>query len=285
VEPVAEDSEQSQDAKGAINVTVNAMKRKIEAGGAALGAWCSLGSVESAEICATSGFDYVCVDLQHGLSHLDSMVPMLMAASRTGTTPTVRVPRNETDYIGKALDAGAEVVVVPMVNTAGEAERAVAACRYAPEGVRSFGPVRSRMFLSDADPVDVNREVLCMVMIETVEAVENVAEICKTPGLDGVYIGPADLAVSMGFVPSFGDPPAEEAEVIDHIRATCAAAGVIAGIHTGGGALARAYVDAGFRMVTVATDAAALRKAVLADLRAVAGGGGEAGGAGGGGYS
>ena len=174
-----------------------------------------------------------------------------------GITPIVRVPFNDTPWPGKAFDAGAEAVVVPMVNSREDAEKAAAACRYAPEGVRSFGPVRAGMLLGD-DPPAVNRAVSCLVMIETVRAVEAAGEICSTPGVDGVYIGPADLAVSMsGSLAAMASR--EHADAIETVRATCARAGIVAGIHTGGGEAARSYADAGFQMCTLATDAALLR--------------------------
>lgn len=244
----------------------NLLKARFSCGQNAVGAWSSLGSAFAAELCAAEGFDYVCVDLQHGLLHFDAMAPVLVAISRTGVSPIVRVPANQPHHIGKALDAGAEAVVIPMVNSRDEAERAVGGCRYAPEGTRSFGPVRSGLFLNEAPPSEVNGEVLCIVMIETVAAVERADEICSTPGVDAVYVGPADLAVSMGLIPGAASRSPEHASAIEHVRAVSTAAGVIPGIHTAGGEQARAYLDAGFRMVSIATDAALLRAAHRAEL-------------------
>jgi 4-hydroxy-2-oxoheptanedioate aldolase len=252
-------------------VTSNLLKGKWTAGQNLVGAWSCLGSAFAAELCAVEGFDYVCVDLQHGLSHFDTMAPMLIAISRTGVSPIVRVPANQPHYMGKAFDAGAEAVIVPMVNSRQDAERAVAGCRYAPEGTRSFGPVRSGLFLNQAPPVEVNREALCLVMIETIGAVERAEEICATPGVDGVYVGPADLAVTMGLAPGRDEMPAEHAQAIVHVRETCDAHNLIAGIHTTGGAQARGYLDAGFRMVSLATDAALLSAAHRAELAAARG--------------
>jgi 4-hydroxy-2-oxoheptanedioate aldolase len=177
----------------------------------------------------------------------------------------VRIPWNDPTWPGRALDAGAEAIVVPMVSTAAQAERAAAACRYAPEGTRSFGPVRAGMLLG-SDTAQVNRDVLCLVMIETVEGVENADAICGTPGVDGIYVGPADLATSMG-VPlarMFEDP--RHAEAVRHVQERCAAHGIIAGIHTNGGRQARTLVEAGYRMCSLATDAALLRQAAGQEL-------------------
>jgi 4-hydroxy-2-oxoheptanedioate aldolase len=208
----------------------------------------------------------VCIDGQHGLIGYDVMWPMLQALRGTGATPLVRVPFNDTSAICKALDAGAEAVIVPMVNSAEEARQAAAACRYPPDGVRSYGPVRAGLLLGN-DPVTVNREILCLVMIETVRAVEAADAICATAGVDGVYVGPADLAVSMsGTLGAIGSR--EHADAIDTIRNACARHGIIAGIHTSGGAEARRHASAGFAMCTLTTDAALLRARVREELAA-----------------
>lgn len=257
----------------------NQLKAKWAAGQNAVGAWSSLGSAFAAELCAVEGFDYVCVDLQHGLSHFDTMAHMLMGISRTGASAVVRVPANQPHYMGKAFDAGAEAVIVPMVNSREDAERAVAGCRYAPAGTRSFGPVRSGLFLNQASPLDVNRETLCLVMIETIGAVERADEICSTPGVDGVYIGPADLAVTMGLAPGFDDMTSEHADAIAHVQDVCRAHSIVSGIHTSSGEQAHAYFMAGFRMASIATDAVLLRAAHRYELaRARGTGASESGG-------
>jgi 4-hydroxy-2-oxoheptanedioate aldolase len=252
-------------------MTTNRLRALFAEGGSAVGGWCTTPSPFNAELLAVEGYDYVCVDCQHGLIGYDAMVPLLASLARTGTTPLVRVPFNHTPWMGRALDAGAEGVIVPMVNTREDAERAAAACRYAPEGVRSFGPVRAGLFLNQAPPAEVNRQVLCFVMIETVQGVENAEDICAAPGVDGVYVGPADLAISMGV--AFGvDPlPAAHAEALDHVARVCAAQGIVPGIHTGGGADARRALEGGYRMATVSTDAALFRGAIRAELAAARG--------------
>ena len=263
-------------------MTVNRLRELFADGGSAVGGWCTTPSAVNAELLGVEGYDYVCIDCQHGLIGYDAMVPQMVALARTGTTPLVRVPFNHTPWPGQALDAGAEGVIVPMVNTRDDAERAVAACRYAPDGVRSFGPVRAGLFLNQAPPSEVNRQVLCFVMIETVQAVENAEEICATPGVDGVYVGPADLALSMGVAFGVDELPPAHAEAIDHVAKACAARGIVAGIHTGGGADARRALDSGYRMATVSTDAAIFRQAISAELAAARGEGDT--GAGGGIY-
>jgi 4-hydroxy-2-oxoheptanedioate aldolase len=152
-----------------------------------------------------------------------TMLGMLQAIAAGGSTPMVRVARNEPFVIGNALDLGAAGVIVPLVETAEEAARAVAATRYAPEGVRSFGALRPPG--DDGPPV-------CLVMVETARAVENVEAIADTPELDGIYIGPSDLALSLGLQPTLRLEHAAVLEAIDRVRAACSAAGKLIGLHT-----------------------------------------------------
>ena len=164
----------------------------------------SIGNAYTAEVMANLGFDWLCVDLQHGLIDYQDLTAMLPAISTTETTPIVRVPWNEPYEIMKALDAGAYGVIVPMVNNREEALRAVSACRYPPVGLRSFGPIRAALYGGRGYSVESNGEIACIVMIETAEALENLQDIVTTPGVDGVYIGPSDLALALG-LPAIGD--------------------------------------------------------------------------------
>lgn len=240
------------------------LQERWAAGETAFGGWCTMGSPFAAELLGSTGFDYVCVDMQHGLIDLELGWTLIQALRGTGATPVVRVPFNHTPWPGQALDAGAEVVIVPMVNSREDAETAVAACRYAPEGVRSFGPVRAGMLIGDDAPA-ANRRVMCFVMIESVRAVESADAICSTAGLDGVYIGPADLAVSMcGSLAAMGSR--EHGDAIETVRRACDRHRIVPGIHTGGGMAARKYAEAGFRMCTLSTDASLLRSSATAEL-------------------
>ena len=160
----------------------NSLRAIWDGGGFALGGWLTVPSGVSAEIMAHGGFDWVCIDMQHGMIDFSHVVPMLQGISSTDTTPLVRVPRNEPGIIGKCLDAGAWGVIVPMVNTADEARAAVAACRYAPAGIRSYGPLRANYYAGFDYFSRANDEVLCIVMIETTVAVANVDEIRGRPG-------------------------------------------------------------------------------------------------------
>lgn len=232
-------------------------------GGVAFGGWCVLSNSHGAEIFGRAGFDYVCVDTQHGLIGYESMATMIQALNATDAVPLVRVATGDDATICRALDAGAEGVIVPMVNTADEAARAVAACRFAPEGVRSFGLMRPGLRLGYT-PADVNREIVCLAMVETRRALDNLEAICATPGLDGIYVGPSDLALSLGV--RIWDAP-EHAEALERIRTACAAAGIVPAIHAGTGERARAFAEAGYRMATVASDGALLLRGATSELR------------------
>lgn len=226
-----------------------ALKRRIAVGETALGISFTLGNVHAVELCAHSTLDYVYFDQQHGLTSLDTLINQLRAIAGSPVTPLVRVLRNDPGLIGQVLDAGAEGVIVPMVNSADDARLAVQGCRYPPDGVRSWGPVRARFGLG-SDPAEVNGQVLCFVMIETRDAVKNVEEIVATPGVDGAYIGPADLGVSMGLRPRVGLQDGEHAEAIKRVVAACRAAHRVAAISGRPGEMS----GLGFGMVSVGSD-------------------------------
>ena len=236
------------------------LREKLEAGGPAIGLWASIPSALTAEAAALAGADYVVADQQHGALDPTTLMAMLQAIAGGGSAPLVRVARNEPFPIGQALDLGAAGVIVPMVESGEEAARAVAACRYAPEGIRSFGALRA----------GAGEQPLCVVMIETRAGLERAAEIAATPGLDGVYVGPSDLALSLGLQPTIRleHPPVLEALAVVH--AACADAGVAAGVHC----LAPEDVPAQserFAMVTAGGDALLLQGALAAALRTARG--------------
>jgi 4-hydroxy-2-oxoheptanedioate aldolase len=244
----------------------NPLKRIWAEGRTAFGLWMTVPGSVGAEVLAGAGVDYVCVDQQHGVIDYDSMVPMFQAIRAEGVAPITRVLSNDPFLIMKALDAGAWGVIVPLVNDAEDAARAVAACRYPPRGMRSYGPVRAAGVIGSRDPEELGGEVLCLVMVETREALERVEEITNTPGLDGVYIGPSDLALSLGLPPTLEVTEEAHLEAVNRIREACHRNGIAAGIHAPSGEWARKHAEAGFDVVTVATDAALLRSAALREL-------------------
>ena len=236
------------------------LRETLEAGGPAIGLWASIPSALTAEAAALAGADYVVADQQHGALDPGTLMAMLQAIAGGGSVGLVRVARNEPFPIGQALDLGAAGVIVPMVESGEEAARAVAACRYAPDGVRSFGALRA----------GAGDRPLCLVMIETRAGLEAAEEIAATPGLDGIYAGPSDLALSLGLQPTIRleHPPVLEA--LETVRAACAAAGIVAGVHC----LAAEDVPEQvrrFAMVTAGGDTLHLQGALAAALRTARG--------------
>ena len=240
-------------------------------GGVVRGAWCAVPSSVSAEAVASVGYDYVCVDLQHGAIGYSDAVPMLQATSGRGATPIVRLGENDPAAIGRVLDGGALGVIVPMVGSAEEAARAVAACRYPPRGRRSYGPVRAATVIGSRAVADLE-QVMCAVMVETKEGLDRVDEIAATDGVDAIYVGPSDLALALGLPPAYEHEDPAHQEAIERIREACERHGVIAGIHCDGGAMAARRLQQGFRMVTVVNDLVTLRTGVAAELAAVTAG-------------
>jgi 4-hydroxy-2-oxoheptanedioate aldolase len=243
---------------------MSGLREKWQAGEATLGVWLSMPSTISAEVTSRLGFDYVCVDTQHGAVEYQTAVTMFQAIELCGGLPITRVPWNEPGIIGKMLDAGAQGVIVPMVNNRAEAEAVVRACRYAPEGSRSFGPTVAGM--RHADYVEwATASVAVIPMIETTEALGNLDDIMSVPGIDAIYVGPADLSLSLGLKPRNNDGEAAFDEALTAIVAACGRHGIVPGIHASG-ALAGRRLEQGFRMLTVAGDVLALRSGLKAEL-------------------
>jgi len=240
------------------------------------GGWAALPCAFGAELMCVPGVDYVCIDQQHGLVDYPAMVAMLRAIEGRGVVALTRVPANVTWLIGKALDAGIQGVIVPMVNDREEAAAAVAACRYAPKGVRSFGPVRAQMVMDTRDISVVGDGVLCFVMVETREAVERIDEIASTPGLDGIYIGPADLALGMGLPPNLDKEEPEHVAAVNRILEACKRHGIVAGIQCGSGRSAKKYAERGFGLVTFTKDSNLIPSAVDREIAAAREGEGAA---------
>ena len=216
--------------------------------------WLSIAHGFSAELMARQGFDALCVDLQHGTSELGDILPMLQAISQTETTPIVRVAWNDPAAIMKALDLGAYGIIVPLVNNAAEAAKAVAACRYMPVGMRSSGPVRAAHYGGANYFEEANDEIIVMAMIETQEGLANLDEICATPGLDAVYIGPADLSYALGMPPRADNPDPKHLATCDRILAAAHKAGFKCVMHCAGAEFAAGAIKRGFDMVMLTSD-------------------------------
>ncbi len=234
----------------------NRVKAIWAADRAVINGWCAIPSSFSAELMAHMGWDSLVIDAQHGLIDYQAMVTMLQAISTTAVTPMVRVPWNDPAAIMKALDAGAYGIICPMVNSRADCEAFVGACRYAPRGYRSSGPTRAVLYGGPDYTAKANDTIVALAMIETREALANLDAIVTTPELDGVYVGPSDLSVSLGL-------PHGLDRNEDNVRARCAALldscrqhRVKAGIHTGGTGYAKRMIAMGFDFVTVLGDVA-----------------------------
>jgi 4-hydroxy-2-oxoheptanedioate aldolase len=254
------------------NMRENRVVHAWRDGGQTVGAWLSIPSSFSAESMAHAGFDWLCIDMQHGLIDYPDAVHMMQAISTTETVPFVRVPWNDPPTIMKVLDAGAYGVVVPLVNNAEEAQRAVWACRYPPDGGRSSGPARAAMYGGRDYQAEANGEIACIVMIETAEALENLDAILSVPGVDAAYIGPSDLAYAIGLTPTGDNNEPKHVETVDRIFDACKQHGVAPGIHTGSVEYTQRYLKQGFQMVTLGADGAFMRQKAGADLAAARGG-------------
>jgi 4-hydroxy-2-oxoheptanedioate aldolase len=222
-----------------------------------------------AERLARLGWDYVSLDAQHGLFDYAGMLAALTAIDAGGrAVGMVRVVSNDAAPIGRALDAGAAGVIVPLINSAEDAAKAVAASRYPPTGIRSYGPMRSMLRIGPT-PAEADEAVIVLAMIETPEGLDNVEAIAATPGVDGLYIGPSDLTIAVGGTTSTDPSVADAFEAaLVRVRRACEDNGIAAGLHTRSGEEAAKRMSEGFTLLSVAGDAQHLEAAAKAHLDA-----------------
>ena len=233
----------------------NKLKEIFKLGKAAVNGWLQIPNSFTAELMANQNWDSLTLDLQHGVIDYPNAVGMLQAISTTNVVPLARVNWNEPGQIMKILDAGSYGIICPMVSNKKEAEKFVKACMYPPEGYRSYGPIRGLVYGGSDYADKANDEILKFAMIETKESLDNLNEIMQTPGLDGIYIGPADLSLALGKKPSFdkpkGDPVYETImKILDHAKKNK----IIAGIQNGEPEYAQKMIDEGFQLVTIGSD-------------------------------
>lgn len=227
-------------------------------------AWVTIPSAWTAEVVAHAGFDAMTIDAQHGLAsdHL-TIMHMLQAISTTNTVPLVRVAWNDPASHMKMLDMGAYGVICPMINTRAESESFVGACRYIPDGYRSYGPVRASVYGGDDYFEHSTAEVITMSMIETAEGLKNVEDIAKTPTMTGLYIGPWDLSISMRR-PKQGDfDDIELLRAFEKVLNATEKNGLIAGIQCPSAEVAVRMSEMGFRFVTAANDTTLLKQGAV----------------------
>ncbi len=248
----------------------NPIKKKLKEGKRTLICWQYLCSPIAAEVVGLAGFDGILIDHEHGPGDLLNAISLMQAVSATPAAALVRLPWNDAVYMKRILDAGAEGVMVPSVNTKAEAEAVVAACRFAPEGVRGAGYplVRASDYGLQAKryPAEYKDNLLIICQVETVEAVKNVEEIAAVPGVDMVFIGPFDLSVSMNKMAQFEDP-----EFIATMRRAENAVKA-SGKFLGGLATAvdspKAMFERGYNLVGSGADVWFVRDGALANIKA-----------------
>ena len=234
---------------------VNKLKQMFKKGEPIVNGWLQIPSAFSAEVMAHQGWDSCTIDMQHGVIDYQNALNMLQAISTTEVTPLARVNWNEPGQIMKILDAGCYGIICPMVSNRKEAENFVQACLYPSKGYRSFGPVRGLLYGGSDYAKHSDNEILKLAMIETKEALEKLDEILDTPNLDGIYIGPADLSLSIGEEPGFDKPENTAAyKEITRILEAAKKRGLLAGIHNGTAEYAKKMIEKGFNLVTVGSD-------------------------------
>jgi 4-hydroxy-2-oxoheptanedioate aldolase len=252
----------------------NHVRRRLAAGEPSVGTWLAIPAPEAAEYVSQLGFDWLVVDAEHNPIDIRTLAQMFMAMAASDTAPMVRIPWNSGENFKRVLDAGAWGVVVPMVNSREEAERAVEASRFYPQGDRSVGGGRHAMSFGTEGPQyrrHANDEILLVLQIEHIRGVENADAILSVPGVDACFIGPNDLAASMGMglgVPLESDDP-RLMEAIAHIRETCVKHGVAPGIHCSGAAGINQRIGEGFQFCAMASELGYMLAALRSDLAAL----------------
>lgn len=250
----------------------NHVRRRLAAGEPSVGTWLSLPSPEAAEYVSKLGFDWLVVDTEHNPVDIRTLAQMFVAMSASNTAPMVRIPWNEPENFKRVLDAGAWGIVVPMVNSREEAERAVRATRFHPLGGRSVGGGRHAMsFATTAAEYyrHANDEVLLVLQIEHIDGVEHADEILSVPGVDACFIGPNDLAASMGIglgVPLESDNP-RVVEAIAHVRDSCRKYKVAPGIHCSNADAVNRRIEEGFQFCAMASELRYMLGGLSADIK------------------
>jgi len=235
-----------------------------------LGAWMQIGHPACAEIFARAGFDWVCVDLEHGAIDLETMANIFRTIDGFDCVPVARLPLNDPVWIHRTLDAGARGMIIPMVKTAAEAEAAIRESKYPPRGVRGYGYSRANMHGMDfAEYIaSANDEIAMVMQIEHKDAIANIDAILEVPGVDGVFIGPLDLSGSMGITGQLDHPQMTSA--LEKYRAACRAHKKSAGLHIirPDETNVRRALDQGYTMLALGLDNVFIEQSARASLKA-----------------
>lgn len=247
----------------------NKLKDAWKSGQKTVNGWLAIPAAFSAEVMAQAGFESLTVDLQHGVQDYLSAVQCFQGMHAYGPTPMARTPWNEPGIIGKLLDGGAQGLICPMVNTQAQCEAFVSACKYPPRGTRSNGPIRAGVYgVAGSYFSTANDETLCLPMIETKEALDNLDAILDVPGVDGIYVGPTDLGISLGILPPHLDR--EEPEILriyERLIEATRKRGQFAGIHCLTGAYVQRAHGMGFTFGTIGNDSGLMLTAAKEQLK------------------
>lgn len=228
------------------------------------GGWVTGPTLIGPEEFARAGYDYVGFDAQHGYLDDAAVAAMLRHLEHVPIATAVRLPNADPAPIGRVLDAGADAVIIAMIESAEQAAAAVAATRYPPAGVRSFGPLRASL---GHDPAALAARAAVFAMIETAAAFSDIEDICAVDGLTGIYIGPADLAISMGTDVAGATRNDRVLQAIGRIHRVATDAGLVTGIHASDGLTGKRLAQLGFQMITLASESHALRRGAAEHLR------------------
>ncbi len=242
----------------------SALQRALAQQAPIWGGWVTGPTLIGPEEFAHAGYDYVGFDAQHGYLDDADIAGILRRMEHVPIATAVRLPNADAAPIGRVLDAGADAVIIAMIETADEAAAAVDATRYQPAGVRSFGPLRASLGF---DSAALESRVSVFAMIETAPALDNLHDICAVDGLAGIYVGPADLALSLGADPIGATKNPKVLEAIERCQRAASEAGIVAAIHALDGKTGRALAQLGFQMLTLSAESQALRRGAAEHLR------------------
>jgi 2-keto-3-deoxy-L-rhamnonate aldolase RhmA len=254
---------------GRSTITTNPVTDKLRSGKPAVGSWLTLCSPVAAENMAQIGWDWLVVDAEHSPVGFETMVNCFRAIQLGGAVPMARVPWNDTIWIQRTLDAGALGLVVPMVNSADDARTVVSNMRYATKGQRSFGSSRVAAYIDGDYRTWADQHLAVMVMIETIQAVEQAEAILAVDGVVGCFIGPNDLALSMGLTQKDMGPGTEHEAAMLHVLEAAKRTGKAAGKHCFSAAEVTTRIGQGFQFLALASDGVFLAKGAQADFGAI----------------
>ena len=238
-------------------MTTPSLRDRLRGGEPVYGGWSIIPGIHGARALAAAGLDYVVIDLQHGGATEHDLPGMTMAIKQAGATPIARVRYAHPADIGRALDLGCEGVIVPNVDSAEQAAAVAGACRYPPVGYRSAGGTMA------------TAEGLCLVMVESPDAIADLAATLAIDEIDGIYVGPRDLSLALGCALDPHDPVLRKE--LERIWAACAAAAKPVGVHASDGTTARLYRENGCQLITVAVDGLAVARAAVSELAVASG--------------